>query len=182
MNLGILGPPPYQTPYLNQQGALGPSWSKWINQLYTGLNPNYAQSYFANAAQWARTSSSFGDPTNSGSDALTSIKSNGITLTPASGSKLGVAFTPATVSSLYFVSVQLQIVSASTWIAAKLWDGIQLVSYGFEKPILLSGFYAPGTISQIELSVQLASDSGPVTVSDPSGLTSPAIFSLTQLR
>lgn len=30
----IIPPPPYQSPFVNQQGLLSPIWSKWIQQIY----------------------------------------------------------------------------------------------------------------------------------------------------
>lgn len=182
MNIGSLGPPPYLTPYLNQEGILSPNWSRWINQLYTGLNQNYASSYFGTTAKWTASSATFVDPTNSVDDTLTSIKSNVTTLTAASSSKLGVAFTPPSVSSLYLINVQLNLTSAATWVAGKLWDGTTLIAYGNSKPMTLSGFYSPGTTEEVEVTVRLAAASGSVVAEDLSGLTSPAIFSVTQLR
>jgi hypothetical protein len=153
---------------------------------------NFASSYFDTTATWARSSSSFGDPTNSTSDALHAIHSNGLSLTAPVSSKLGVTFTPASVSAIYWIDVYLNLLggnSSSAWTAAKLWDGTNLIALGstnyaainYAIPLKLSGPYAPGTINPVSVTVQLAASASSVTVEDPSGLATPAMFSVMQI-
>jgi len=153
---------------------------------------NFASSYFDTTASWARTNSSFGDPINSTSDLLHSFRSNNLHLAAEASSKLGVTFTPASASAFYWISVSLNLQggnSSSTWMAAKLWDStnvvaLQAINYpavNYAWPVTLSGIYAPGTSSPVTLTVQLASSASSVTCADPSGLATPATFSVMQI-
>lgn len=158
------------------------NWSKWINQLYTGLTPTYSYSFFEAGAIWTYDDPTFGDPVPSGAYALTTLKSNIVTLTPASSNKLGVAFTPPSVGSFYFISVQLQLQSSANWTAGRIWDGTNIIAYANGPYMNLNGFYAPGTTDEVQVTVQLANNTGGIVVYDPSALTSCAIFSVNQLK
>lgn len=158
------------------------NWSKWINQLYTGLTPNYSYSLFESGAQWTYDDPAFGDPVPAGAYDLNTLNSNNITLTAASSNKLGFSFNPASVSSLYLIRAQIQLQSSANWIAGRIWDGTNVIAYGNTLSMTMEGFYAPGTLNEVQITVQLANNTGGVVVYDPSALTSAAIFSVTQLK
>lgn len=155
----------------------------------------YASAYFATGNSWARTSSSFGDPTNSGGNTLTTTFSgSGLSLTAASSTRLGVTFTPANAAAVYDVCVYLNMLGGgvtSIWTAAKLWDGTNLIALGntnytvgngFGFPMTLCGVYAPGTASAVTLTVQTAAAANSITVQDQSGIATPAAFTVKQIQ
>lgn len=118
---------------------------------------------------WTAASSSFADPTISGTGTLITRQSSGITVTAAAASKAGVTFTPANANAVYFVSATVMAgVSAGSGetVEARLWDGTNVIATAFfmspfattaaPGSMPLSGVFVPGTASAVTLTFQLA--------------------------
>lgn len=128
---------------------------------------NYFSGTFPSSGTWARTANTFGDPSLTGSASLTTLYSNGITVTAASGSLPGITWTPAASTSVYLVTVGFFMLNTSgNPGSARLFDGTTAFAWtgkGNQNTsdesgwVTMTGIYAPGTGSAVTIKVQLAS-------------------------
>jgi hypothetical protein len=159
----------------------------------SSITSNYASAYFDTTATWSASSTSFIDPTNATSDTLHALKSNGLSISAAGSSKLGITFTPAASTSVYLITANITLIgtiATSDWLAAKLWDGTTIIAlasintdtvaaYAF--PTTLNGIFVPGTASAVTVTIQLAAAGGACVCEDTSGIATPAMFSVIQI-
>ncbi len=103
-----------------------------------GLLQKYFFGFFPISAQWGATSASFVDPTiGSGSNTLTAIYSNGLTIAAAATNILGVTITPSASGALYLVNFGFGIQNTTNEpvIGVRLTDGTTVVgSTGMQLP------------------------------------------------
>lgn len=136
----------------------------------SGTSPTntYWSGYFQGGTSnyWSGGSSSFIDPTLTGTATLTTRQVNGITVTPASSNRLGITFTPASASSVYLIGANVTIAgNAGQGVALQLWDGTTQIStasaqgssggFGTMQLSLDPDIYAPGTSSPVTVTIQL---------------------------
>ncbi len=146
-------------------GTTAPTWSNPA----TG---SYAQAYFPAATTWSTTSTSYADPTISGSDTLTVRQSSGITLTAGGSSVAGITFTPAASTAVYLIVAQLGAYNsgAADVISYQMTDGTTVISGGSAyaeanpasngAPVTITGVYVPGTSSAVTVKVQVKVSAG----------------------
>lgn len=149
----------------------------------------YFSGYMSNATFWNTTSASFVDPTISGSNALTTRISNGITVTAGASNVAGITFTPANSGAVYMIKAQFGVTS-STAGSYSLTDGTTVIEQGdctqtsgnygrmtFNAP------YAPGTTSPVTVKIQVAVASAGTAYILAAGSIAPSIeWSIVQIK
>lgn len=168
---------------LTASGAgLLPTWADASN-----ITGQHYQGYFnTNGAadpSWSTSSSTWATPTLSGTNTLTAqVNNNFGTVTAATNSRPGINFTPAALTSLYYIQVK------GTWSydggtcdhgRFRLWDGATALSTWdaismcaateAPTPFVLSGIYAASTASALDIWVQIASPNGTPMVIEACG-------------
>jgi hypothetical protein len=169
---------------INQSNTTGASVVEWtvvrIDSLIpgtAGVTPgvlNYYNGYFNTSSSnyWSTTSTTYANPSLTGSVSLTTRKNNSMTVTAAAGNLPGFTFTPPSTNAVYYVNVTIPTfqVGNNTAYYAQLWDGTTQIASGATysgasassagNSVSLQGIYAPATTSAVTLSVQLAVSSG----------------------
>lgn len=171
---------------LLSNGSSAPSWG--------GSSPtnNYWQGYFDQTATWSTTSTSYADPTNSGTPNL--VKRVGtITVTKAGSSLPGITFTPAASTSVYLITasfttqtpslgnhlVGAQLVDGSSTVIAQSPDYYNLSGDGLG--VTMTGIYAvpSGSAVTVKIQIYVSAGTGDITY----GSAAPVIeWSLVQIK
>lgn len=134
----------------------------------TSATANYAQAYTTNTSNWQTNSTSFIDPTNTGTASLTVIYSSGITLTIGGSTDTGITFTPANSSAVYLITCTTTVTSpgGSDTAQVQLTDGTTVLSQSVIlgaasviSPVTLTSVYAPATASPVTVKLQLNTQS-----------------------
>lgn len=135
----------------------------------------YYQGYHLTGNIWSiSTSGSYIDPTSSGTTpSLVSRLVSGLTVTTAAGNLPGVTFTPASTTAVYKISANMCIdcsFSGGNTGSSQMTDGTTVIaqgadvegqsSVGFLGGQVISGIYAPGTVSPVTVKIQLAVSAG----------------------
>lgn len=162
-----------------------------VNQVFTqataAANPvwsnpatgSYSQAFHTSAATWATTSSTYADPTASGTPALTVRKSSGITLTTAATSLAGITFTPANNTAVYLITASIScLTSLASTIGSQLFDGTTVIAQGADSvtfgagqqnSISITGVYAPATASAVTVKIQISNGNPSATTTIQQG-------------
>ena len=161
--------------------TLAPSWQTSSS----GATGSYSQAFTTTAASWSTSSTSYADPTVSGTPALTIRQSSGLTLTQAGSNFPGITFTPASSNAIYLITASLTLVgNAANYISTRLYDGTTVIAQGADVTpvstdvgdISITGIYVPGTGSAVTVRIQMAvnNTAGPATIgSNSPGLGNP---------
>ncbi len=141
---------------------------KWDGSNWVSVNPsaNFANAYTTSAAFWTSNSTSYSDPTATGTPAIMVRISNGIALTQAGNNYPGITFTPASNSSVYLVTAVFQLNgSGGSTTGARLYDGSTVIgqapdtaintTFGYV-PVTISNIYKPFTASPVTLRIQIS--------------------------
>ena len=132
----------------------------------------YAQAYFGTAANWSTTSTSYVDPTFSGTAGFTVRQHSGLTVTAGGSNVAGITFTPSSASAVYLITASFPcFCSSNSGFNAQLTDGTTVINGTgiFQQTTTaantlatttLSGIYVPGTTSPVTVKVQLAIAAG----------------------
>lgn len=146
----------------------------WATPSGGGSTLNYFAGYFPLATSWARTGTTYADPTPSGSNTLTTRQSSGITVTAAASNLPGLTFTPSSASAVYIVTATFGLFSGSNGnlLSALMTDGTVNVATAYHQPAAtaevpsttLTGIYVPGTASPVTIKLQLAAGAGAANV------------------
>jgi len=143
----------------------------------TGSALGYWSGYHPNGNTWSTTSTSFADPTSSGTTpAITNRANSGITVTQ-SGTTPSITFTPSSASAVYQIEAKFSIINNSQFGAfAQLTDGTNIIDSSgsayigetvstqvYAVPCTLSGIYSPGTTSPVTVKIQLATSTSSTT-------------------
>lgn len=144
---------------------------------FTGAGLSYFAGSMSNNAQWATSSGTYVDGTNSGGNTLTQLSSSGITVVAASGAAPGISWTPPSASAIYLVSLVTALYNSTqdAQSSIKLTDGTSVCSELFvrqdnvatatvEFPLTLIGLYIPGTTSVVTLKTQIKTSAGTLTM------------------
>lgn len=148
-----------------------PSWQ------VSGTSPtnNYYSGYMPNSTSWSTTSSTQAALTNSGSNTLTKIFGNGITITAASSNVAGISFTPLASGSVYKITATMAVgLSGGAGQAGFfLTDGTtnfasnSVESFGQQVPVSLTGIYVFSSGLAATISIQAAQNvSGTFTINN----------------
>ena len=172
----------YDALYFKSDGNLYTLNSSGVETLVGGASAVYWSGYHPNGDQWVTSSTSFADPTSTGSTpSITTRKNNGLTVTQ-SGTTPSITFVPASTSAIYLISAKFSSVNNNQYsVFSQLTDGTTVIdavgnSYngtsgsGFNvAPTALSGIYIPNTTSSVTVKIQLAtSNSSNQAAIDPS--------------
>lgn len=134
-----------------------PSWAA------TGTSPTsvYFSGHFGTTATWDLTTNSFGDGTNANGNTLTTVYSNGITVTAAASNKCGITFTPSASTSVYLITANITYnTQAGGDNSFQLTDGTTVFSISDNiggGHTSMTAVYAPGTGSAVTVKIQLYS-------------------------
>lgn len=144
-------------------GTSAPSW---------GTNPsavtnNYFSGYMSSSSSWSTTSNTFNDGTNSGGNTLTTLYSNGLTITAGASNVAGITFTPSSNTATYKISalcagynsnannaIQFRITDSTTVFG---WNAILSPTTAGVTNICapVRGIYTPGTTSAVTVKIQI---------------------------
>lgn len=130
----------------------------------------YWSGYHDVTSSWSTSSTSYVDPTISGTPTLTSRKMDGLSVVTG-GVTPGITFTPASDSAAYLITAIVQIQSAAgDGAGARLTDGTTVITQSPTGPsnapqsllgaAPMTGIYMPGTTSAVTVKVQLYSQAG----------------------
>lgn len=141
-------------------GTSAPTWSAPpSSNFYSGVTTG---------ATWSTTSSTFADPTVSGTNTLTKRQGN-ITIAAAASNLPGITFTPAASTSVYRITASFQAFNDSAAgdnAGYSMTDGTtQITTAGLQAPainngtgfIVMEGIFVPGTGSAVTVKIQVAS-------------------------
>jgi hypothetical protein len=151
---------------LTSNGASAlPTWQAAAS----GTTSTYFQGYMSSSSDWNTTSSTFADGTNSGGNTLTTVYSNGITVTAAASNVAGITFTPAASTSVYLINAIACVYTATTGfeVNLRMTDGTTAFGWNAESAgsgigtqvdmcLPVGGIYAPGTGSAVTVKIQLS--------------------------
>jgi hypothetical protein len=152
---------------------------------------NYFAGYQTISTHWNTTSSSYGNFSATGTSALTSRTSNGLTVTVAGSNLPGIVFTPASSSAIYQITCSYTSYNTgNNNNSFRLYDGTNVIvtgtSYGTPTVrMTLHGIYAPGTTSSVTVNLQGATSGGTLQIDNEgvSGLSDPAMeWTLMQIK
>lgn len=154
--------------------TLAPTWST-VSTTAVLFNGNHA-----NDSSWARTSSTFGDPTGDATSTFNTVTSSGlgtVVSATSSGNNIpGIVFTPTSSTKSYYVQARGNFITNASGLSVefKLTDGTIVIDdknltvvSGFanaRNPITLEGLYTPGTTSPVTIKVQWKNSDGTTTV------------------
>jgi hypothetical protein len=187
---------------------LDTSSSTFYGNIGTPTSPNWAMlggstalnswsGYMPIGSTWSTSSSTMGDPTNSGGNTLNPRGGSGITVAAASSSLPGITFTPSSSSSIYLVTAKF---SGGNTAGANsnsylLTDGTNTITTawhtnaypspaGYDRfPIAMTGIYAPGTSSSVTVKIQMATNGGTGFIEpDPLAAAASIEWSVVQIK
>jgi hypothetical protein len=141
-------------------GTSAPTWG-------AGITGSYYSGFFIPGLTWSTTSTTFADPTPSGSTTLTQ-RTGTITVTAAASNLPGITFTSASSTAVYHITAisTLYITVSANNAEAQLTDGTNIiatasafVSSATTSCCTLSGLYVPGNTSANTVKIRLATPS-----------------------
>lgn len=143
----------------------------------SGPTNTYFNGYMSSSSSWSSSTTSFVDGSNSGGNALTTVYSNGITVTAGASNIMGITFTPNSSTAAYKITARIASDNSSSNNAGgctfKFTDGTtdfawdMLLSRGSGTTNLinvLTGVYVPGTTSAVTVKVQFKTVAGTTTI------------------
>jgi hypothetical protein len=133
---------------------------------------NYWSGYHPNGDSWSVTSTTFADFTSGGTTpAITTRKSNGITVTTASGSLPGITWTPSSTRAVYLITAVFSLQAAASQSGSlSLTDGTTVIVQNSTytnanvNNYTLTGIYSPASASAVTVKIRGASSSGVVSL------------------
>lgn len=187
--MSVIAPDASTTKILTSGGASAdPSWqpapSAPTNSYWSGT--------ISSAAAWTTTSTTYVAGTNSGGNALTTLVSNGLTVTAGGSNVCGITWTPSSSSAVYLVSASFcgRNNTAGDFANFRLYDAGNSIAIdenccaepptSGQFPFKLSGIYAPGTGSAVTISVQLGVTGGGTAQINGPGF--PLYFTIVQIK
>jgi len=154
-------------------------------------------SYWSGAmtgATWHTTSATFANATVTGTNTLSTLFNNNITVSAAASNAPGITFTPASSTAVYMIKAAFTGFNSTNAdnSAFRLYDGTSVVATGYMQNsgtvgapwITLEGIYAPATGSSVTIQVQMACNAGQAFMGFASSITGTNImeWSLIQIK
>lgn len=145
----------------NVMTSNGPGVAPTYQAVASSPTSNYFSGHFGLTATWDLTTAAFGDGSNTNGNTLTTVYSNGLTVTAAASNICGITFTPSASTSVYLITANITFnTQAGGNNSFRLTDGTTVFSISDNSGCCnttMTGIYAPGTGSAVTVKIQLYS-------------------------